>query len=194
VAGGQRQDDAMSDPDQEAIQVWTDPVWLVRVQESEAIVGPVSLDQIKRGIDKNKLAKDAEIALDGSDSWVAAVGHLKRVIRDFGGLTGARRRLGKYREPPPSVDMRGAPMADAPELEARPIAPRGARAGKCGRCGSSRVVRDAQLAVMGGASIVLQLAGGQRSVLAADVCGKCGNVDLVADSLDVVREAYRAQN
>jgi hypothetical protein len=148
----------MSDPDQEAIQVWTDPVWLVRVQESEAIVGPVSLDQIKRGIDKNKLAKDAEIALDGSDSWVAAVGHLKRVIRDFGGLTGARRRLGKYREPPPSVDMRGAPMADAPELEARPIAPRGARAGKCGRCGSSRVVRDAQLAVMGGASIVLQLA------------------------------------
>ncbi|HPB98048.1 MAG TPA: GYF domain-containing protein, partial [Polyangiaceae bacterium] len=54
--------------------IWTEKVWRVRSADgdSKEEVGPVSLDQVRRGIEAGKLDAAAKVARHGSDNWLSA--------------------------------------------------------------------------------------------------------------------------
>lgn len=52
--------------------VWGAKTWRVRVAEGETEVGPVSLDQVRRGLEIGKLESSAQIARQDSDTWLSA--------------------------------------------------------------------------------------------------------------------------
>jgi hypothetical protein len=54
--------------------IWTEKVWRVRSADgdSDGEVGPVSLDQVRRGIEAGKLDAAAKVARNGTDNWLSA--------------------------------------------------------------------------------------------------------------------------
>src|SRR5690606_1755345 len=51
---------------------WMKRRWMVRVPGNDTIVGPVSLDQIRRGLAHGKLEAGAEVAREGNDDFLLA--------------------------------------------------------------------------------------------------------------------------
>ncbi len=54
--------------------IWTEKVWRVRSADGDGDgeVGPVSLDQVRRGIEAGKLDATAKVARNGTDNWLSA--------------------------------------------------------------------------------------------------------------------------
>ncbi len=54
--------------------IWTEKVWRVRSADGDGDgeVGPVSLDQVRRGIEAGKLDAAAKVARNGTDNWLSA--------------------------------------------------------------------------------------------------------------------------
>ena len=104
--------------------VWQTPIWMVSVPGNPNVVGPVTLDQIKRGIDHGKLDGGAQIAQQGTNNWAGA----RQVIQNMAGTHGAP-SMSAMPAPLPSVatpPLGGAPSVPGPYPAAPPPRPPGA--------------------------------------------------------------------
>ncbi len=91
---------------------------MVRVPGQTDTVGPVSLDQIRRGLDHGKLDAGAEIARQGKDAWQPARAYIDQLA-----LTQGPASAGAIRPPLPSVAMGAGlkpPKRDIPEYLSAP--------------------------------------------------------------------------
>lgn len=62
----------MTDANEQKDDVWTAVTWRVRSADGEGEVGPVSLDQVRRGLEAGKIEPTVRLARVGSDTWLAA--------------------------------------------------------------------------------------------------------------------------
>lgn len=110
------------------IQVWTQAMWMVRIPDKDDEIGPVTLDQVRRGLEKGKLDANAQVVPQNRTDWRVASVQVQEVIDKYGLIDEAAEKAEKkeqYRPPAPSVEMLPAykPPASAAARKGPPPPP-----------------------------------------------------------------------
>jgi hypothetical protein len=103
-------------------EVWSAKVWRVRAADGQNEVGPVNLDQVRRGLESGRLDTSAQLAREDSDKWLSARDIISAAITRDKALA-AKPPPEPSPDPPPEVSTVEVSDPDQTIPEARMPAP-----------------------------------------------------------------------